>query len=59
MSFEILMPLVKGFHLTLASHLLQHDKEGWKMMFWEWNSYLAHAIEEGGGLTLKEAQFAQ
>ena len=30
MTFPILFPYLKGFHLTLCSHLPGRDKEGWK-----------------------------
>ena len=30
MTYPILLPYLKGFHLTLCSHLSGRDKEGWK-----------------------------
>ena len=31
MTFEIIFPYLKGFHLTLASHLSNRDTTGWKL----------------------------
>ena len=31
MTFPILFPYLKGFHLTLSSHLSNRDEEGWKI----------------------------
>ena len=30
MTYPILFPYLKGFHLTLCTHLSGRDKEGWK-----------------------------
>ena len=40
MTYEILFPFLKGFHLTLASFLPKRDKEGWKMQDSVWSAYL-------------------
>lgn len=36
MNFEFMVPYLKGFHLTLASHLRKRDKEGWKFSDKTW-----------------------
>jgi hypothetical protein len=46
MTFEILVPYLKGFHLTLASYLPQRDKEGWKLSDKEWALYVEAQAEE-------------
>jgi hypothetical protein len=40
MTYEILVPYLKGFHLTLASFLPQRDQDGWKLTDKEWAIYL-------------------
>jgi hypothetical protein len=45
MTFEILTPYLKGFHLTLAAHLPQRDQEGWKMSNAEWSQYLSYKFQ--------------
>jgi hypothetical protein len=36
MTFEMLVPHLKGFHLALAAHLPKRDKECWKMSDKQW-----------------------
>lgn len=48
MTFEVLVPFLKGFHLTLASHLPQRNKEGWKLTDKAWNSYMLLKNEKHG-----------
>lgn len=31
MTYEVLFPYLKGFHLTLSQHLPHRDEEGWKL----------------------------
>lgn len=47
MTFEVLVPYLKGFHLTLASHLNRRDREGWKYTDKAWKVYVDHKVEEG------------
>lgn len=47
MTFEFMVPYLKGFHLTLASYLTKRDKEGWKYSDKNWQAYLDHQVEEG------------
>jgi hypothetical protein len=39
MTFEDIHPYLKGFHLTLASHLSQRDKDGWKLANHLWKEF--------------------
>jgi len=36
LTFEIIFPFLKGFHLTLCSHLCHRNYEGWKVNDMEW-----------------------
>ena len=47
MTFEVLFPYLKGFHLTLCSHLPKRDADGWKMKELEWIGYLEEEKESG------------
>ena len=47
MTYEILFPYLKGFHLTLCSHLPQRDEEGWKMSDLEWLGYMEERLSSG------------
>lgn len=40
MTYEILFPYLKGFHLTLSAHLPKRDKEGWALSDDSWLAYL-------------------
>jgi hypothetical protein len=46
MTYEILTPFLKGFHLTLASHLPYRDDDGWKMTEKAWDAYIQIRQEE-------------
>jgi hypothetical protein len=39
LTFELIVPYLKGFHLTLSAHLDQRDSEGWKMNNKAWDAY--------------------
>ena len=39
MTFDILFPYLKGFHLTLCNHLPKRDENGWKMRDPQWATY--------------------
>ena len=54
MTFDILMPYLKGFHLTLAHHLPGRDGEGWKMKDLEIIGHL-EVLREKGLVTEVEA----
>jgi hypothetical protein len=45
MTYLMVTPYLKGFHLTLASHHPGQDKCGWKMLSKEWAAYLHEAVE--------------
>jgi hypothetical protein len=47
MTFEIMVPYLKGFHLTLASHLKQRDGDGWKLTDKAWRLYVYQLLAEG------------
>ena len=36
MTYDILFPFLKGFHLALCAHLPNRDEEGWKVKDLEW-----------------------
>lgn len=40
LTFEVIFPFLKGFHLTLCSHLPSRNEEGWKISELEWLAYL-------------------
>ena len=46
MTYEILFPYLKGFHLTLCSHLPLRNEEGWKMQELEWLGFLEQSKEK-------------
>ena len=39
MTYELLFPFLKGFHLTLAQHLPCRDSEGWKIKEASWIAF--------------------
>jgi len=47
LTFEIIFPFLKGFHLTLCSHLPKRNEEGWKINELEWLGYLEEAKIKG------------
>jgi len=47
MTYEILFPYLKGFHLTLCSHLPKRSEEGWKMSDLEWLGFMQERLESG------------
>ena len=47
MTYDILFPYLKGFHLTLCSHLPKRDEEGWKRSDLEWIGYLEERLDTG------------
>ena len=47
MTYDILFPFLKGFHLTLASFLPQRDAEGWKLSDPAWFAYIEAQKERG------------
>jgi len=47
MTYEILFPFLKGFHLALCSHLPNRDEEGWKVKDLEWIGFLEERISQG------------
>ena len=47
LTFEIIFPFLKGFHLTLCSHLPRRNEEGWKINELEWLGYMEEAKIKG------------
>jgi len=47
MTYDILFPYLKGFHLTLCSHLPKRDEEGWKRSDLEWIGYMEERLDTG------------
>jgi hypothetical protein len=52
---DILVPYLKGFHLTLAAHMNQRDADGWRLSDKAWEIFVMHLIENGS-ITEEEAQ---
>jgi hypothetical protein len=46
-TYESMVPYLKGFHLTLASHLGKRDQEGWKLTDQAWQSYVDKRLADG------------
>ena len=46
MTFDIIFPYLKGFHLTLSSHLAGRNEDGWKLEDDEWNSYILNRLDQ-------------
>jgi hypothetical protein len=57
MTFESITPFLKGFHLTLSSHLPSRDDDGWKLPEGAFVSYV-HEKREQGLMTEDEARDA-
>jgi hypothetical protein len=47
MTYDILFPFLKGFHLALCAHLPNRDEEGWKVKDLEWIGFLEERIAQG------------
>ena len=47
MTFEFMVPFLKGFYLTLNSWRLGRDKDGWKMKDKEWIAFLRAKVDSG------------
>jgi len=45
MTYEILFPYLKGFHLVLCAHLPKRDEEGWKLTDLEWIAHMQERLE--------------
>ena len=46
-TYDLIFPYLKGFYLTLCSHLPKRDGNGWKMSDLEWIGYLEEAKDRG------------
>jgi hypothetical protein len=57
MTFETMVPFLKGFHLTLAKYLPMRDDEGWKLSQKLWSRYIINKLE-GGEISNEEAEAA-
>ena len=53
MTYDILFPYLKGFHLILCHHLPKRSEEGWKIQELEWIGFM-EARKENGKLSQKE-----
>jgi hypothetical protein len=58
MTFEVIVPFLKGFHMSLCSHLPYRDGEGWKLSERAWEAYV-HQQEESGDMDPDEASAAR
>jgi len=47
LTFDLIFPFLKGFHLTLCRHLPKRNEEGWKINELEWIAYLEEAKSKG------------
>jgi len=47
LTFDIIFPFLKGFHLTLCQHLPRRNEEGWKINDLEWLAYMEEAKVKG------------
>jgi hypothetical protein len=47
MTFELITPFLKGFHLTILGHLLRRDAKGWKIAERSWDAYVHQQVAEG------------
>lgn len=47
MTFPIVFPYLKGYHLALCQHLPQRDEEGWKVKELEWIGSIEQRVSEG------------
>ena len=47
MTFDILYPYLKGFHLILTKHLTRRNREGWKLSPGSWMEYLNNSFHAG------------
>jgi hypothetical protein len=46
MTFELITPFLKGFHLTIPGHLPRQDAEGWKIAERSWDAYAHQQVAE-------------
>jgi len=47
MTYNILFPYLKGFHLTLCTHLPKRDEEGWKLTDLQWIGFMEQRLHSG------------
>jgi hypothetical protein len=47
MTYERVMPYLKGFYLTLSAHLPQRDEGGWKKTDNQWAAYVHQKLSDG------------
>jgi hypothetical protein len=57
MTFDVITPFLKGFHLTLCSHLSSRDDDGWKLPDGAFLAYI-HEKRDLGSITEEEARAA-
>jgi hypothetical protein len=46
-TFELITPFLKGFHLTISSQLPRRNAEGWKIAERSWDAYVHEQVAEG------------
>ena len=59
MTYEIVTPYLKGFHLTLAKHHPQRNTDGWKLSPKEWDAYIWGKASEGKFTTDEAEGFSE
>ena len=47
MTYDHILPLLKGFHLTLCSHMRRRDESGWKIQELEWIGRIENGFQAG------------
>jgi hypothetical protein len=47
MTFELITPFLKGFHLTILGQLPRRNSEGWKIAERSWDAYIHQQVAEG------------
>lgn len=57
MTYSILFPYLKVFHLVLAQHLAKRNDEGWKLTDNEWVNFVNHKLSSGSWSQNKYDQY--
>jgi hypothetical protein len=47
MTFELITPFLKGFHLTISGHLPRRNAKGWKIAERSSDAYIHQQVAEG------------
>lgn len=59
MTYKLMVPFLKGFHLTLANHWPKRNSEGWKLTDTAWAAYLFEKGEKGADKSNYAANLGQ